>query len=1090
MPLVTSMIRVAPPARDVTVRARAGLICLGISLALAAIGFWDLPRVAWAGEAAPASSPGRDEASLALFRDGVRDLLSGRCVKCHGGEKTNGELDLTTRDGLVKGGSLGPAIVPGDSAKSLLVRLVKHADEPAMPEGEPKLADDAIAKLSAWIDSGAMYDATLPGASGPAVAKPIPPERREFWSFQRLARPVAPAVARADWARGDLDRFVLARQEAAGLSPAAEADRRRLIRRASLDLLGLPPTPDEVEAFVTDQAPDAYERLIDRLLASPQYGERWARHWLDLARFAESHGYEQDDDRSNAYHYRDFVIRALNDDMPYDQFLRWQIAGDELAPADVEAWMATGFLAAGTHATQITANQAEKERYDELDDMISTIGTSMLGLTVGCARCHDHKYDPIGQHDYYRLAANFTTTVRSNYDLDPDPAATRRARDRWSADHAPLVAALEKFEAEELPRRVDAWLATGPAPPNPAWQTLDLETPKSSGGAKFARQPDGSWLASGPNVDHDAYTLAARGVSGVVTAVRIEALADSSLKHRGPGRAANGNFALTDLRVQIGSSDGQQPPTPLALKNPRASFEQPGLPVAAAIDSDPQSGWAVDPQFGKNQAAAFDLEQPRAITPDSVLKLTLRFDNNKQHAIGRVRVSISMAPADARPASTEPASTEPASTPGEAATAPVVPSPPAVSDDVMPLRRVGEIAAALARPAGARSAADRKLLVEQYRQGDADWRRLRRAVDEHAEPKPALVNALVCSENVPAVRLRTQGPDFYPDTQFLKRGDLAMKQGPATPGFVRVLSDASLPESVWRTPATSAASSPPRTSGNRAGLAGWITDVDHGAGHLAARVAVNRLWQHHFGRGLVATPSDFGSQGDRPTHPELLDWLASDLVRGGWRLKALHRTLMTSATYRQDSTADPAARRADPDNKLLTHFSRRRLEAEALRDAMLSVSGRLDRRMFGPGSLDESQRRRSVYFTIKRSRLIPWMVSFDCPEPLQGVGARCTTTVAPQALALMNNDTVRDCAGQLARRLQAGREQGVAERVGQAYRLALCRPPEPGEAALAAEFIGQQTARYMAAGSKDPAASAWVDYCQMLLSLNEFAYVD
>ncbi|MBL9122408.1 MAG: DUF1549 domain-containing protein, partial [Planctomycetaceae bacterium] len=384
---------------------------------------------------------------LALFKSGVRVLLNAHCVKCHGGDETQGELNLTTREGLLQGGTQGPAVVPGQSAASLLYRLATHADEPHMPDGAAKLPAESLALLGKWIDCGAPYDRPLgSSAAGPEVAKPVSPEEREFWSFRPLAPSQPPSVGDANWCRTDIDRFILAGLESRGLKPNAPADRRKLIRRAYLDLVGIPPTPSEVAAFEADTAPDAFARLVDRLLDSPHHGERWGRHWLDLARFAESHGYEQDYDRPSAYHYRDFVIQALNADMPYDQFVRWQLAGDELAPDEPLALMATGFLGAGTHATQITASQVEKERYDELDDMAATVGTALLGMTVGCARCHDHKFDPISQHDYYRMLATFTTTVRSEIDLDLQPERTREAEARFKREHEPLAAALAQFE--------------------------------------------------------------------------------------------------------------------------------------------------------------------------------------------------------------------------------------------------------------------------------------------------------------------------------------------------------------------------------------------------------------------------------------------------------------------------------------------------------------------------------------------------------------------------------------------------------------------------------------------------------------------
>ncbi len=353
------------------------------------------------------------------------------------------------------------------------------------------------------------------------------------------------------WCRTPIDRFVLAALEGKGIAPAPAADRRTLIRRAYFDLIGLPPTPDEIDAFVKDAGSDdqAYSRLLDRLLDSPHFGERWARHWLDVARFAESHGFEQDYDRPHAFHYRDFVIKAFNQDMPYDQFVRWQLAGDELAPGEPLALMATGFLGAGVFPTQITANEVEKSRYDALDDMAATTGTAMLGLTVGCARCHDHKFDPIPADDYYRLVSTFTTTVRSNLDVDLHPAATKAAQAKFDAEHAPLVAARETYEREQLPSRLEQWAKerTKDEAEPPPWVVLDIAEHKSAGGASFLKLSDGSLLANGSNAQFDTYTFVAETTVRGVTAIRVEAMAHSTLPKSGPGRATNGNFALSDV---------------------------------------------------------------------------------------------------------------------------------------------------------------------------------------------------------------------------------------------------------------------------------------------------------------------------------------------------------------------------------------------------------------------------------------------------------------------------------------------------------------------------------------------------------------
>jgi mono/diheme cytochrome c family protein len=815
---------------------------------------------------------------LELFKGGVRETLVKNCLECHGGKATKGDFDLSTREALLREGAEGFNVVPGKSADSRLYRMVAHLEKPGMPKGGAKLSKDAIDGLARWIDAGVPYDRPLidRGSEAKRDRSVVTDADRAFWSFRTLNRTDLPGVGNDSWCRTPVDRFILAGLEAKGLKPNLRAEPRKLIRRATFDLTGLPPTPEEVDAFEQDTRPDAYERLLDRLLASPAHGERWARHWLDLARYGESHGYEQDYDRPHAYHYRDFLIRALNDDMPFDRFVRLQIAGDEIEPLNPQALAATGFLGAGTHATQITANQVEKERYDELDDMAATTGTAFLGLTVGCARCHDHKFDPIPTADYYRLLATFTTTVRSEIDLDLDPEASRKAKASFDAEHSPYVADRERFEREVLPGRIDGWLKSNPRLPVPS---------------------------------------------------------------SGTSRA-----------------------------------------VFAAVN------------------------------------------------------------------------------------------------------------AILSRPSESRTPAQAAILSGWYRASDNDWQRLDTRVRDHArlEPKPKLTKVMVTSEGVPAIRFHTQGADFFDKTYQLKRGDLAQKQGEATPGVLSVLNRGPEGESRWK-------ATPPqgsRTSYRRLGLANWISDVDAGSGHLMARVIVNRLWQHHFGRGLVATPSDFGAQGMRPSHPELLDWLATELIRNGWRLKPIHKLMMSSAVYTQTTDDDPSRSRLDPQNTLCWRRPYRRLEGEAIRDSMLAVSGRLDSTMFGPGTLDEGMKRRSIYFQIKRSQLIPLMNLFDAPDSLVGIGQRPSTTVAPQALALLNNAHVRSYARGLADRVLPRAKDSTADAVRYAYRLALGRPPEPDELIATLDFLLSQTERYRGDGKADALVLALTDACQSLFCLNEFAYVE
>jgi hypothetical protein len=1020
-----------------------------------------------------------DARGIEFFEQNVRPLLAERCYKCHSAkaEPLRGGLLLDSRAGWQRGGDTGPAIVPGDPDASLVVKAVRYDDDQVQMPPDGQLTEREIAALVEWIKLGAPDPRE--GEAAPVARKFVSLEEgRLRWTFQPLSTAKPPAVAgvvhsdggAAPWCRTPIDRFILARLQEQGIGPNPEVDRNRLVRRAYFDLLGLPPTPDEIDAFVNDPSPDAYERLIDRLLDSPHYGERWGRHWLDLVRFAESHGFEHDYDRPTAYHYRDFVIQALNQDLAYDTFVRWQIAGDEFEPDNPLALMATGFLAAGVHSTQITKNQVEKERYDELDDMLATIGTSMLGLSLGCARCHDHKFDPIPTHDYYRLLSTFTTAVRSEVDLNLEAEAYRKANLAFDNQHAPLVAALERFEREQLAGRLDAWLTNQPPQPaEPRWTVLDVVSRESKGGATFTRLDDGSLLAGGTNPDHDQYTFVAHTHRREITAFRLEALAHESLVKGGPGRAANGNFALTELSITAAPFDGQGDAMPVKLVNPKATFEQAALPVAAAVDGDDTSGWAVDPEFGKDHAAVFEAETRVGFEAGTKLTFTLKFDNNTGHSIGRPRLSLTTAA-----------------------------KPVALDGDSGP-QNLGEIATILARSGDKPAADDKRALLFWYRSIDDEWKKLNHAVEQHLAMKPApkMTKVLVTTEGLPAVRLHTQGGDFLDATHFLERGDPNRKQAVATQGFLQILTSptssrvSDAPELHWHV-------DPPagwRTSYRRRSLAGWITDVDNGAGQLLARVIVNRLWQHHLGRGIVATPSDFGAQGEPPTHPELLDWLARRLIAGGWRLKPMHKLIMTSAVYLEDSQLDPAKAALDPAGKLFWRHPRRRMEAEAIRDALLAVGGTLDTAMFGPGSLDDNMRRRGIYFTVKRSKLVPMMVLFDAPDALSGIAARSSTTIAPQALLLLNNPLVRDCALQFGKRIAAsggspGADLDFAAAVERGYRTALARSATADELSEAIEFLQTQLAAHLADGKPNARELALADLCQVLVALNEFVFVE
>jgi mono/diheme cytochrome c family protein len=1030
---------------NLNMRAAATILVLSL-LALAAAG-----RAAQPPAALPPDHAARMTAGLALFEKNVAGLLKQHCLECHSGEKPKGDFDLATREGLLKGGSHGPAVVPFKASESLLVKAITHAGELQMPHKKAKLPAEAIEQITKWVEAGAPYDKPLlAGAVAKKDRSIVTEQDRKFWSFQPLPRVTPPPIRNPQSAiRNSIDQFILAKQQAARVKMNPPADQRVLIRRLYFDLIGLPPTPEEVEAFVADADPQAYEKLVDRLLASPHHGERWARHWLDLARYGESHGYEQDYDRPFAYHYRDFVIRALNDDLPYDKFVQWQIAGDELAPDNPQAWFATGFLGAGTHATQITANQAEKERYDELDDKLATIGTAMLGLTFGCARCHDHKYDPIPARDYYSMLATFTTTVRSDHDVDLDPARTRAELAAWERARQPLVAAREKFEKERLPARLDTWLKTAPALPQPDWLWLDLAGFKASGGYyginKTQAMPDGSKLVALTAGSPDTIAFTAKTTLTNIAAIRFEALADRALPNYGPGWSKDGGFTLTALTVTAKPAAGGPPVT---------------LQFTRRRDADGKAAPAVLPWKsaapGRDAATVFELDAPTGFAAGTELSFNLKFTGEfDRNLIGRLRVSVT-----------------------------TLPGAPSAGLTVA-AKDYESAARVFAKPSASWKPAEREAVSRVYRAVDEEWQRLDAAVAKHAaaEPRPKLVKAMVCSENLPAIRLHTQGPDFYEQTHVLRRGDPNNKQGVAAQGFLEVLMRA--PDKAKRWQSSPAAGA--RTTGQRAAFARWITDTDHGAGALLARVIVNRLWQHHLGRGLVATPSDFGATGAAPTHPELLDWLAGELIRHGWQLKPIHRLIVNSATYRQGTQTDAARTKADPENRLWWHRAPQRLEAEIIRDNILAVSGRLDRTLFGPGTLDEGMTRRSIYFQIKRSKLIPMMVQFDWPDSLQSMGLRVNTTVAPQALLLMNNPHVRAAARDWAKRLLPAAEKSWADAVTQSYRTALGRAPTKTELANATGFLEAQSKSYSSADARELALA---DFCQAVMGLNEFIYVE
>ena len=994
---------------------------------------------------------------LAVFRSEIQPLFLDSCLGCHGDGQVMGGLDLRSRGALVASGKMGAS-----AESSALLAVLRHERQPFMPFGQDKLPDEKIDAVARWVDLGAPYDQPLTGTGEPVSEAG---DHARFWSFGPLIGTAPPAVADETWARTPIDRFILARLEAAGIEPNSPAGRRTLIRRASLDLLGLPPSPERVEEFANDSASDAFERLIDELLESPHYGERWARHWMDIARFAESYGFEEDYDRPFAYHYRDFLIKAFNRDMPYDRFVRLQVAGDELEPENALALMATGFMGTGPFPTQISDAEFEISRYDELDDMIGTLGTAMLGLTVGCARCHDHKHDPISARDYYQMAAIFGRTTRSIIEHDPNPGKFRTERAEWEGRLKELRQTREEIERELAGEAFEQWLRDG-APGSGAgeWQVLDIVDIKTASRATADKLDDGSILFSGDNVDFDTYTLAADISARDLRALRVEALTHPSLPFNGPGRSHDGEFLLGRVSAEARPmSEPEVEPVKLKLQNARATdqLEAGYASVSLAIeDNSDRSGWALPPAgIGSDHAAIFDFEEPASFDGGLRLAIKLVFGYNSHFSLGRLRLSVTD-------------STEPGFAVGEG-----------VSQGLV------EGLAGL-RETGVESLTDgqKVLLLKDFARKNQEWMEASAAIRDHEAriPKPSFTKIQATAEGFAKPRHNANGrgyPHFYERTYVLRRGDANLKLEPAEPRALPILTRRDAEPGHWL-------EKPPpgweRSGFHRASLAKWLTDSESGAGALLARVIVNRVWHHHFGTGIVATPSNFGAMGARPTHPELLAWLAGDLVQNGWQLKRLHRMIMASSVYRVDSTVDSSKAAVDSSNRLRWRWTPRRLEAEAIRDSMLAVSGTLVPTMYGIGVQNESMARRSVYFFVKRSELIPSMMLFDWPEHLVGIGRRPSTTIAPQALLFLNSPFTRRYARNFSSRLAGLEPQAAVEK---AYRTAFARPPGPSEAAQGVAFLERQVELYRKDGELEPDRLALVDYCQSLMSLNEFLYI-
>ena len=958
----------------------------------------------------------------------VQPIFQARCTRCHGAEQQRSQLRLDSRTGALRGGLSGAVVVPGDSRGSALFQRITGVLQPRMPFEGPPLPAEEIARIQAWIDAGA-----------PGAVDTEPPDKRH-WAYRKPVRPEPPMVAGASWIRNPIDRFVLARLEREGLAPAPEADRETLIRRVSLDLIGLPPTLAEVDAFLADTSPDAYERVVDRLLASPHYGERWARPWLDLARYADTNGYEKDRRRS-AWMYRDWVIDALNQDLSFRDFTIQQIAGDLLPEATTAQKIATGFHR-NTLLNQEGGIDVEEARWETLVDRVNTTASTWLGSTVACAQCHNHKFDPFSQKDYYRMLAFFDNAeyrveglgevVKDKWIVEPDlelaPPEVLKKRDALKAEAEELK---KTIDASDLTAELATW-ETALASKAPRWTVLRPVASSSAYAAVLEKKKDGSLLVSGPAADKDTYTVTARIPRAAITALRLEALPDPSLPANGPGRSPSGNFILTRLGLRAGSE-------PVTLARVAADFSEDGRSIAQAIDESEDSGWGIDGQQGRAHTAVFLPAKPIG-GGGGMLTVTLeQYAGSAKSSLGRFRLAVT---SSANPWGGF-----------------------AVPEDI---RKV------LATPRTARTAEQTKILTDYFRPlaSSLDPARVRLAQVRRELDAIPIPTAMVLRERAgaerPSTPLRVRGSYMSPGERVYA----------ATPAFLTPL--------------------PEGRPANRLGLAYWLVDEDN---PLTARVAVNRAWEQLFGRGLVLTSEDFGTQGDPPTHPELLDWLATTFMSQGWSAKKVHRLMVTSATYRQSSRAAPALIERDPDNRLLARGPRFRVEAETVRDVALAVSGLLSPKVGGPSvfpdqpegvwdnpyskdkwtrSEGEDRYRRSLYTFVRRTAPYPMLTTFDAPSREFCTVRRVRTNTPLQALTLMNDPAFFAAAKALAGRALRDAAAEPEARAVHIFRLATARRPSAAELAPLLRFYRAQAERH--AGDD---AAAWTMVASVVLNLDE-----
>ncbi len=1001
-----------------------------------------------------------EEATIAVnFAKDIFPLLTNRCGDCHGADAQEGQLRLDARAAAFGGGVSGPAVVKGKAEDSILYqRIAGIGDEDRMPLDEEPLTGKQIALLKKWIDEGAAWP--------DGVGKDI--EVKGHWAYEKPVRPELPKVAGKDWPRNAIDYFVLARLEAEGMSPSPQAGKAKLLRRVYLDLIGLPPSVAEIDAFVKDDSDDSYEKVVDRLLASKHYGERWARPWLDAARYADSNGYQADQYRE-VWPYRDWVVDAMNADMPFDEFTIEQLAGDLLPKATVQQIIATGFHRQTTCNVEAGVDP-EENRVNQILDRVNTTGTVWLGTTFECIQCHNHPYDPLTQRDYYRLFAFFNNsplevkhTSATTFDfygpklgvpLEGKVTKSQRelkakleqARGEFESRMDDLIASQDAWEKEVLA----GWKVQqrGEADRDDPWRVVEVVEFKSRGGSSHKVLEDGSVLISGARPDSDTYTVVATTNLSKITAFKLEALTDPSLPGNGPGRhhPERPNFVLHEFAVKASPLAASQS-QPIKLVSPWADYSQPQYKIEGATDGNPKTGWAIHPEFHKPHVATFRTEKPAGYEGGTRLTITMPQNYGETRTLGRFRISVCAG---------EPPAEE---------------SPPAA-------RVPDAIVEIIQTPAASRDEELIDKLREYYLSQQTDLMKLQ---SELASLKQRL------GEEAAATTLVMVEMDEPRETRMFRRGDFlspADKVAPGTPTVLHPLSDGQT------------------SRPNRLVLAKWLVDDNS---PLTARVQVNRWWAEVFGRGIVRTVEDFGTQGEPPSHPQLLDWLAvefmnpqtsfsgfrnENLAAHPWSMKHIHKLIVMSATYQQDSRITPQLLKRDPNNVLLARGPRLRMSAEMIRDNALAISGLLSGKIGGPPvfppqpggvwrhvgrnapkyatDTGEDRYRRGLYVIWRRSAPYPSFVNFDAPDRAACVVSRSRANTPLQALTLLNDEAYIEMTWALARRIANESEaKSDRQRIAWVWQTAVGRAPSDKEADYLLGVYQGELARF----EKNPAAA-------------------